>query len=413
VEYVLEKATRQHTRDHNTRLVLRKIYDAGEISRATLARLTGLTRTTISEVVADLIEQGLVQEVGQRPAGVGRTPTMLSVVDDARLIVAVDITHHEIQGALMNLRGAIQRQARLPLSGQDGGTALTLLFPLLDSLIKAAGSPLLGIGISSPGLIDAASGTVQRAVNFDWHSLPLRAMVQERHNLPVYIANDGHMVALAEYMFGQKQSASPLVTIKVGRGIGAGIMLNGQLLSSEAFGAGEIGHIVVERNGPRCNCGKLGCLEAIANASAIVERAQALAQHNPTSLLRQFAPDVAAIGIDTISQACQAGDYAARQLIVDVGRYLGIAVANLIAVLGARRVVVTGRIAPFGPVLREAIESEIRQLILPDLAELAEIEVLAQGPDTVLLGAAALLLTNELGLARLVRRQAEDEAIAA
>jgi predicted NBD/HSP70 family sugar kinase len=413
VEYVLEKATRQHTRDHNSRLVLRKIYDAGEISRATLARLTRLTRTTISEVVADLIEQGLVQEVGQGPAGVGRTPTLLSVVDDARLIVAVDITHHEIQGALVNLRGAIRRQARLPLSGQDGTTALTLLFPLLDSLIKAAGSPLLGIGISSPGLIDTASGTVRRAVNFDWLDLPLRAMVQERYHLPVYIANDGHLVALAEYMFGQSRNSARLVTIKVGRGIGAGIMLNGQLLSSETFGAGEIGHVVVERDGPRCNCGNRGCLEALANVSAIAERAQAIARQHPDSLLHQCALLSEAITIDAIAQACQAGDHVAHQLIVDVGRYLAIAVANLIAVLGARRVVVTGRIAPLGQMLRTAIEEEVRQLILPDLAEATEIEVLAQRPDTILLGAAALLLTNELGLARLVRRQPHDEAIAA
>jgi predicted NBD/HSP70 family sugar kinase len=254
---------------------------------------------------------------------------------------------------------------------------------------------------------------VRRAVNFDWRNLPLRAMVQERHSLPVYIANDGHMLALAEYMFGQHQSASPLVTIKVGRGIGAGIILNGQLLSSEAFGAGEIGHVVVERDGPRCNCGNRGCLEALANVSAVVERAQALARQNPDSLLHQFAPTVEAISVDSIAQACQAGDQAARRLIVDTGRYLGAAVANLIAVLGARRIVVTGRIAPLGQVLREAIEAEARRLILPDLAEMTEIEVLAQGPDTVLLGAAALLLTNELGLARLVRRQPQEAAVGA
>src|SRR5262245_57830399 len=136
IDVLLEKATRQHLKGHNSRLVLRAIYDAGEISRAALARLTHLTRTTVSEVVAHLIEQGLVQEVGQGPASVGRTPTMLSVVDDARPIVAVDITHREIQGALLNLRGAIRRQARLPLSERDGDTALELLFPLLESLIK-------------------------------------------------------------------------------------------------------------------------------------------------------------------------------------------------------------------------------------------------------------------------------------
>ena len=238
-------------------------------------------------------------------------------------------------------------------------------------------------------------------------------MVQERYHLPVYIANDGHMVALAEYMFGRSQSSSPLVTIKVGRGIGAGIMLSGAVALQRLFGAGEIGHVVVKRDGPRCNCGNFGCLEAIANVSAIVERAQAIARQNPASLLHQFAPAIEAITIDTIIQACQAGDLAARQLIVDVGRYLAIAVANLIAILGARRIVVTGRIAPFGQVLRDAIHDEICQLILPDPAQATQIEVLAQGPDTVLLGAAALLLTNELGLARLVRRQPNDQAITA
>ena len=138
-----EKATRQHIRSHNSQLLLQMIYDADEISRADLARLSHLTRTTVSEVVSGLIEQGLVKEVGQGPAGVGRTPTLLSVAEDARQIVAVNITAVELQGAIVNLRGAIRQRAKLTLLGQDGDAVLAQLGPFIDGLVQSASSPLL------------------------------------------------------------------------------------------------------------------------------------------------------------------------------------------------------------------------------------------------------------------------------
>jgi N-acetylglucosamine repressor len=397
----LEKATHQHTKDHNSRLVLRAIYDAGTMSRAGLARLTGLTRTTVSEVVANLMAHELIEEVGQGPTGVGRTPTLLSVVEDGRHIVAVTIRSDEIHGALVNLRGVIRREARLPLPSGKAEDIQGLLFPLLDSLTRSSPSPLLGIGISSPGLIDAANGTVRRAVNLGWENLPLRAIVQERYALPVYVANDSHMAVLAEYLFGQQHSPS-LIVVKVGQGIGAGIVLDGQLLSSASFGTGEIGHVVVEAAGPRCICGNAGCLEALANVVAITRAAQTVAVHQPHGTLRRMADAQGALTFDTVLRAFAAGDPALPPIVRDVGRYLGVAVANLVGILGIRRVVITGRIAPFGAVLRDAVRAELQQRLLPELAQAAEIEVLDQGPDAVLLGAAALLLTNELGLARLV-----------
>jgi N-acetylglucosamine repressor len=413
VEYVLKKATRQHTRDHNTRLVLQAIYDSGEISRADLARFTHLTRTTISEVVSGLIDQGLVEEVGQGPAGVGRTPTLLSVVEDSRHIVAVNIAATELQGAVVNMQSGIRHRARLPFAGQDGDAVLAQLYPFIDGLVDAASSPLLGIGISSPGLIDTTNGIVWQAVTFGWQNLPLRSLVQTRYNLPVYVANDSHTVALAEYMFGRSQHATNLVAIKVGYGIGAGIVLNGQLFAGDEYGAGELGHMVVEENGLPCKCGNAGCLETVASIPAIIHRAQLLAQHDQTSLLHRFAADRAAITLDTVLQAFLAGDQAVQQMIAAIGRYLGISVANLVALLGVRHVVITGRIAPFGQILCNAIRHEVSRRVLPALAQATEIEIVAQGPDTVLLGAAALLLTNELGLTRLLRREPHAEQIAA
>src|SRR6266508_461697 len=371
-----KKATRQHTKEHNSRLVLQTIYDGGQMSRADLARLTQLTRTTVSEVVGELIEQGLVEEVGHGPVAVGRTPTLLSVVDDSRHVIAVNITNAELQGAVVTLRGVIRHRAQLPLIGQDGNTVLVQLFSFIDALVKATDRPLLGIGLSTPGLIDTTSGIVRRAVNFEWQDLPLRSLLQSRYHVPIYIANDSHTVVLAEYMFGRSQDTTNLVAIKVGRGIGAGIVLNGQLFYGDGYGAGEIGHVVVVEEGQLCKCGNYGCLETVANIPAIICHAQSLAQNDPRSPLHRFAPAVAALDLDAVLQALLAGDPAVRQIIVDVGRYLGIAVANLVGMLSIRRIVITGQIAPFGQVLRDAILHEVRRRVLPALAQVTEIDVL-------------------------------------
>jgi N-acetylglucosamine repressor len=410
---LLTKATRQHTKDHNSRLVLRTIYDCGQVSRADLARLTHLTRTTVSEVVSDLIEQGLVEEVGHGPSAVGRTPMLLSVVDDSRHIIAVSVANAELQGAVVNLRGVIRQRARLPLLDQDGNSVLAQLYTFIDDLVKSTRRPLLGIGISTPGLIDTTSGIVRRAVNFGWQDLRLRNIVQSHYHLPIYVANDSHMVALAEYMFGQSQNSTNLAAIKVGQGIGAGIVLNGQLFTGDDYGAGEIGHVVVVEDGRLCKCGNHGCLEAMASIPQIVGRAQAIAESDPGSLLHQFTRSGEAIDFDAVVQAFLAGDEAVRRIVTEIGRYLGIAVANLVGVLNMRRVVITGRVAPFGQPLRDAIGQELGRRVMPALAQATEIIVLAQGPDTVLLGTAALLLTNELGLTRLVRHESPAKEIAA
>lgn len=413
MEQLLKKATRQHTKDHNSRLVLQAIYDAGEISRADLARHTNLTRTTISEVVSGLSDQGLVEEVGQAPPGVGRTPTLLSVIDDARQVVAINVTATELQGALVNLRGVVRHRANLSLIGLDGQAVLEQLYPFLDELVAAARSPLLGLGISAPGLVDTANGIVWQAVNLGWQNLPLRRLLQARYNLPVYVANDCHTLALAAYMFDQQRQPGSLALIRVGQGVGAGLILNGQLFAGDIYGAGEIGHIVVEEHGLPCKCGNIGCLETVANLPALLHRAQLLAQRDAGSLLHQLAPQNAPITIDVIRQALDAGDQGVRQIVTAVGRNIGVGVASLIATLGLRRVIITGRVAPLGQVLHDAITEEVRRRVLPALAQATEIQILPQGRDMALLGAAALLLTNEIGLTRIVLPAPYLEEIAA
>jgi len=394
----MKKATRQQTKAHNSRLILKTIYDESKVSRADIARLTGLTRTTVSDAVAELIKDGLVAEVGLGPSAGGKPPTLLSVVDNSRYLIGIDLADSEFRGAVINLQGEIKHRCSLPIHDRDGDAALTLVYELIDELVTVADSPILGIGIGTPGLMDAQRRVVRNAVNLDWHDLPLGDLLEERYELPVYIANDSQVAALAECTFGDSKNVSNLIVIKIGRGTGAGIVLNRQLYYGDGFGAGEIGHVAVVKDGELCRCGHYGCLETVTSSRAIVRRAQSIAKNDPHSTLHQFVTTPEEINTNMVLQAFEAGDEALQLVIAEAGHYLGIAVANLVGALNVQRIVIAGSLARFGQALLEPIAQEMRQHSLAALANETRIEISSLGPDIVILGAAALLLSHELGL---------------
>jgi len=394
----VRKANHSSTRTHNSRLVLKTIYDAGSISRADLSRATDLTAPTVSVVVSDLMDQGLVEETGYGPSTGGKPPILLSVVDDSRHLIGLDLARGDFRGAIINLRGEIRHRRDLALSDRSRDAALALTYELVDALVEGTDSPLLGIGIGAPGLVDTVNGVVQRAVNVDWRDVPLRDLLQRRYDLPVYVANDCQVAALAEYSFGNSEDARDLVVVNVGYGVGAGIVLNGRLLHGNPSGAGEIGHVVVEPDGARCQCGNYGCLETVTSSRTIIRRARAIARSDPKSQLHRFSPSAEAITLETISQALHAGDETLQRMIHEVGQSLGIAAANLVGVLGSCRILFAGSVTCFGPFLLDAVREEVMKRAFSPLAENTEVGLASLGSDIVLLGAAALLLPAELGL---------------
>lgn len=397
----MKKATRQHTKAHNSRLVLKTIYQQGPISRAAIARETHLTRTTVSDVVTEFMNDGLVEEVGHGPSVGGKPPILLSVVGGSRCLIGVDLADSEFRGGVVDLRGKIIHASKIPVNDSNGEAALELAYQLIDELVAATGttSPLLGIGIGTPGLMDARKGVVRNAVNLDWRDLPLRDLLEARYNLPVYIANDSQAAALGEYIFGRNQEIPNLVFIKIGRGVGAGIVLNGQLYYGDGSGAGEIGHhLRVEDGGELCLCGNYGCLETVISSRAIIKQAREIARSNPNSMLHNFAATPEDINTNVVLQASEAGDEAVRQIVEQTGQYLSIAVANLIGVLNIHHIVIGGSIARFGEPLLNPIRQGLQQRSLAALAGETQVEGTNLGSNIVILGASALLLTNELGL---------------
>jgi N-acetylglucosamine repressor len=316
-------------------------------------------------------------------------------------LIGVNLLNDELSGATINLRGSIRQRARRALPHSDAESVLALLYELLDELVAQAASPLLGIGISTPGLMDTSEEVVRRAVNFGWQDLHLKALITSRYRLPVYMGNMAHMAALAEYTFGSGQNRKNLVVIHIGQGIGAGIILQGELFHGDAYGAGEIGHAGVAEHGLLCNCGNYGCLETVADIRAIIRRARELVRAGRASSLCRDAGAAETITIESVIQAFHAGDRLAEEIIDEIGRYLGIAVAQLVSILNIERIVITGPVARFGRRLGEVIEREMRRRSLPTLAQTTQVLVAEEEPDTILLGISALLLNHELGLIRL------------
>jgi N-acetylglucosamine repressor len=393
----LIKATHQGTREHNVRLVMRALAGLGPISRADIARRTDLTRTTVSDVVSQLAEAGLVQEIGRGPSSGGKAPILLQIPRDARQLIGVHVGEGQVRGAIVNLAGDISHRERLTLDGRDGDEALARLDELVDRLVAAAVKPPLGIGIGTSGLVDTSSGTVRWAVHLDWRDLHLGARLRNRTGLPVYVANDSQAAALAEWTFGRHAPARGMVVVKVGNGIGAGIIIEDRLYQGDGFGAGEIGHISVAANDLRCRCGRTGCLETVASLRAVDARIAAVtgdvAVMSPAPL---DEPDA----LERSLAAFHAGDPRVVEIVLEAGRYLGRMLGHLVGTLDIHDIVLIGSMTAFGEPWLDAVRREAHRSALPLLVDETRIGFGNLGSDIVELGAAALLMTSELGLSQ-------------
>ena len=378
-----EKATHQQMRTFNQQLVLRALHDHSPLSRADLARLTGLTRTSVGDLVGTLIDDGLIEEVGRGQSTGGKSPILLRVAPDGRHLIGLDLGE-AFSGAVVNLRGEILRSIHLPLDGRNGDAAVELVFQLVDALRADDRSPLLGIGIGAPGVIDTSTVTVRWSVNLNWADLPLGRLLEGRYGVPVVVANDSHAAALAELTFFRRPRPNNLIVIKVGRGVGAGIILNGQLFQGDGYGAGEFGHVSMGSADAPCRCGRVGCLETMASMRALVDAAGAVEPSitDESGLVTAFL----------------AGATAIRQIVLDAARELGVAIGWLIGVLNVRYVLLVGPVAAFGDDWLSEVRSSARSSVLALLARDTQIEFGHVHDDVVVLGASALLMEQQLGL---------------
>ncbi len=390
-----KKATHQQTKQLNRDLVLKLIFDHETISRAEVARLTKLTRATVSEIVTGLMDEGLVEEIGYGESIGGKAPILLSLVADSRYLIGLNLAKDKFVGAVVNLRGQIKEMLEFPVNERDGVQALQLVYQMLDQLTAKGWKPLVGIGIGTPGLVNTREGVVVNAVNLDWQDLTLAQLLEARYRLPVSILNDSQATAIGEFVYGQDHPAdSNLIVITVKHGIGAGILIHGRLFQGDGGGAGEIGHVVVQEDGALCRCGNRGCLETIASAHAVVRRVQALAGEYPQSPLAKNP----AAGLAEIEAAWRAGDALAQRVMSDAAHYLGGAIAALVGVLNIQKIVLTGDLACFGAPWLEQVRAAAARVALTRLAQQTSLDFGLLDIQACVLGASAFMLLENYDL---------------
>jgi hypothetical protein len=233
------KALPADSRAHNRSLVLRALFHDGPTSRAAMARQTGLTRVSISELVAGLIAEGLAEDLGALEEGrVGKPAMQVALSKTAPGIIAVDLSDTDIaRGAVMSMTGEVSHRVTRSMTGAHGQQVVDQVTHLVAGLLEAAGGRVLGIGIASPGVV-APGGVVRTAPNYGWDNVPLAADLTERFQRPCHVGNDANLAALAEFTFGGAGSDG-MMLVTVGRGLGAGILLDGVLLQGHSFAAGE------------------------------------------------------------------------------------------------------------------------------------------------------------------------------
>ena len=379
------KATKQDSRRSNLRTTLELVSNHRETSRAEISRQTGLTRAAVSSLVGELIDQGFLRELGQGTSAGGKPPTLLALNERGRDIVAVDLGQRPFRGALFDLTGHIhERLDARETKGGDHPTGLAArdsAFDLIRNLIEKSQSPVLGIGVGTPGVVDAA-GRIIEATNLDWHQLDLASHLRASFPIPVSITNDAQAAALAEFR-RHPAARRNLLLVKLGRGIGAGVIINGALHRGDHGAAGEIGHVQVAADGELCSCGNRGCLETVASIPAILRRLGADPERHPW---------------DALALAGIAGDEPVRRALAEAGRYLGAVLANVVALLDVGHVVLAPELLNAGDILVEEVGASLRQRVLPTMAQLIKVEVSPLGGDLVLAGAASSVLADRLGV---------------
>ncbi len=373
-------------REGNRRLVVEALRERGLASRAELARATELSRSTISTIVGDLMEAGLVVERDGQPNGeahAGRPGVMVALDPSAGLALAIDFGHRHLRVAVSDLSHTVlaERWRELDVD-QSASEGLAEAGKFVDEVLAEASverSRVIGAVMGLPAPINRLTGTVwDSSILPGWVGIDAAAEASSRLNLPVVVENDANLGALAELTWGAAKGRSEVAYLKVASGVGGGLISGGRLSHGVGGTAGEIGHTIVDQDGPVCRCGNHGCLETLASARAVA------------NLLSQSRREQ--ISTRRMLELSEAGDAATRRLIGDAGRALGVAVANLCNIVNPETVVIGGDMALAGDVLLDPVREVVRRNAIPSAAADTEIVAGVLGERAEMLGALALVM---------------------
>lgn len=336
----------------NTACVLNMIRVKESISRADIARESGLTPATVSNITAELIELGLIKEVERGESSGGRKPILLSINNSACHFGAIHIGSTRLQAAVSNVSAEILSEFSVPIKGLSPDEVVSVGMELLEKAKKKASvSELSGIGICTHGLVRSDEGVMVFAPNLKWSNVKIGDMFAEASGLPVFVENDVRAMALAESWCGIACGVKDYIYLYVGPGIGGSIISNNELFKGKGGFAGEFGHTTLEPDGPLCSCGNRGCLQALASETATVERYN----RNYNNACGDFSE---------LIELAKSGDSGATEEILKSVRYIGVEVGNIINTLSPLLIIINGKITELSDIVMPVLKKEIKSHLM-------------------------------------------------
>jgi predicted NBD/HSP70 family sugar kinase len=373
----------------NRSLVLYSIMRNGPISRTEIAERAGLSAATISGITAELIDANLVFEKEAGDSSGGRRPILLSLNPQGGYVIGLKLAETNITAALLDLEANLIRTQVDAFDIHSTGDAIQRLSGAVEALLRACDlrkEQLIGVGVGLPGIVDAEQGILQHSPIFGWHDFKLKEALQDRLEVPVYVDNDVNTLTLTEKWFGAGQGVDHFLTVTIGRGVGLGIVIDGQLYHGSHGGAGEFGHTVIDPNGTVCDCGKRGCLETIVSDPNLVRSASEAFASGPLKHER--------LDISTLIELGQDGHPVAVEIFEKAGDALAQGLANLINVLCPQLIIISGEGIRAGDLIFGRMFAALPAYVMPGLSEHVEIRIDEWEDHAWARGAAGIVLRD-------------------
>lgn len=381
-----------NTREKNIALIIKIINRRGVVSRSDLAAETGLTKAGITYITRDLIDRGLIREVGViEPANRYRS-IGLAIDREKYRIIGVQISRSCVLVGLFTLDGVSVGERSFDLSEMDGpSVSMQKICCMIDEFLAGITHEIVaGIGVALPGpFLPKESRIVLMSGTSGWSDVDIHGILSERYDIPVVLEHDANCGALAELWFGDVETRRNILFVNVTNGIGAGIICEGSLYRGQIGTAGEIGHMSIQFSGPRCECGNRGCLEMYCSLKKLKRDYEELLFETDTA-----APD--AVNADQILLKARGGDRLALQALKRSASYLGIGLANLVNVLGPGTIILGDRFDLAGEALVKIVQESLDQFLLKEIAESVTVRLASEPRENITLRGAVVAVLEYL-----------------
>ena len=391
----------QNVKNINKHTILDLIrFTPGGISRVEIARQMDLSRAAVTTIVNDLLTNGIIREAESRVVHSGRPPIVLEINPSCGYVIGIDFGATHLNLLLADISARILEELEVEIDIQDGPeSCLEEANSRVQELLKKAKLNLkdvLAIGVGVPGPVVAEEGMVLTPpIMPGWDRFPIRDTLQKLWGHPVSVNNDAELGVLGEWASGAGRSERNLVYIKIGTGIGAGLLMDGKIYHGVTGSAGEIGHLTIDENGPICACGNQGCLEAMAGGHAIAQQAQQAVKNGLRTQLANIQP-VEKITAREVASAARQGDLVAQQILAQAGSRIGIALAGLVNMFNPGMVIIGGGVAQTGDILLEPMRQTVQRRSLPAATRVIRITTAMLGRRSSSMGAVVQALTMAL-----------------